>query len=304
MGRGIDTDLFRPERRARTDDAVVVGFVGRLMPEKNLRLLPRVAAALRAARIANFRFQITGAGSERPWLERNLPGAEFTGLLSGEPLAKAYANLDIFAFPSHTDTFGNVVQEALASGVPAVVTESGGPRFIVRPGVSGLVAASDDEFCARIVELARDECLRRQMGRAARAGLLSAGSVRGFWIEFAFRIAVGGFWGSLLQAFSGARPAWLAGISLVVLLPGCTHCLEYLALRTGGAAHAGAVTVESVAVSVASLVVNWGLMRGGILLTGRGAVPLTADLRRIFRGLAPLPPSGEVAETNSGGTVA
>jgi phosphatidylinositol alpha 1,6-mannosyltransferase len=168
MGRGIDTDLFRPERRARTDDAVVVGFVGRLMPEKNLRLLPRVAAALRAAHVEEFRFQITGAGSERGWLERNLPCAEFTGLLSGEPLARAYANMDIFAFPSRTDTFGNVVQEALASGVPAIVTESGGPRFIVRSGVSGFVASSDDEFCERIVELAREQSLRREMGRAAR----------------------------------------------------------------------------------------------------------------------------------------
>jgi phosphatidylinositol alpha 1,6-mannosyltransferase len=169
MGRGIDTALFHPDRRTREDDAVVIGFVGRLMPEKNLRLLPRVAESLRAARIPRFRFQITGAGTEQPWLERNLPGAEFTGVLSGEPLARAYANLDIFAFPSHTDTFGNVVQEALASGVPAVVTGQGGPRFIVRHGITGFVTASDDEFCSRVVELARNWTLRLEMGRAARA---------------------------------------------------------------------------------------------------------------------------------------
>jgi phosphatidylinositol alpha 1,6-mannosyltransferase len=168
MGRGIDTELFRPERRSRTDDAVVVGFVGRLMPEKNLRLLPRVADALRAKGVENFRFQITGAGTERDWLERNLARAEFTGVLSGEPLARAYANMDIFAFPSHTDTFGNVVQEALACGVPAVVTENGGPRFIVRHGVTGFVTASDGEFCGRIVQMAREESRRREMGRAAR----------------------------------------------------------------------------------------------------------------------------------------
>jgi glycosyltransferase involved in cell wall biosynthesis len=168
MGRGIDTELFRPERRDRTDNALVVGFVGRLMPEKNLRFLPRVADALRASGIENFRFQISGSGSERAWLERNLPWAEFTGVLSGEALARAYANMDIFAFPSHTDTFGNVVQEALASGVPAVVTASGGPRFIVRHGVSGFVTGSDGEFCERIVQMAREESLRREMGRAAR----------------------------------------------------------------------------------------------------------------------------------------
>lgn len=168
MGRGIDTRLFRPERRTRTGDALVIGFVGRLMPEKNLRLLPQVAAALRASGIGRFRFQISGSGSERDWLERNLPRAEFTGVLSREALAAAYANMDIFAFPSHTDTFGNVVQEALASGVPAVVTNSGGPRFIVRDGVSGFVTAGDVEFCDRIVQLAQEESLRREMGRAAR----------------------------------------------------------------------------------------------------------------------------------------
>jgi len=168
MGRGIDTELFRPDRRTRTDDALVIGFVGRLMPEKNLRLLRRVADRLFAQGIDNFRFQITGSGSEQAWLERNLPQAEFTGVLSGEPLARAYANMDIFAFPSHTDTFGNVVQEALASGVPAVVTGNGGPRFIVRDGVSGFVAADEDEFCEHVVQMAREEWLRREMGRAAR----------------------------------------------------------------------------------------------------------------------------------------
>ena len=168
MSRGIDTALFRPGQRSRTDDALAIGYVGRLMPEKNLRLLARVAAALRGAGIGNFRFQITGSGSERAWLERNLPQAEFTGVLCGEALARAYANLDVFAFPSATDTFGNVVQEALASGVPAIVTDRGGPRFIVRHGVSGFVTGSDGEFCARIVHLAREAELRREMGRAGR----------------------------------------------------------------------------------------------------------------------------------------
>jgi phosphatidylinositol alpha 1,6-mannosyltransferase len=168
MGRGIDTELFHPSRRTRTDPALVLGFVGRLMPEKNLRLLPAVAAALREAGIENFVFQITGAGSERAWLERNLPNARFTGVLSGEPLARAYADADIFLFPSRTDTYGNVVQESLACGVPAVVMNEGGPRFIVRHGVTGLVACSDDEFCRSAATLAASEGLRQEMGRAGR----------------------------------------------------------------------------------------------------------------------------------------
>ena len=147
---------------------MVVGYVGRLMPEKNLRLLARVEAALRAAGFTDARFQITGAGSERQWLERNLARATFTGVLAGVGLARAYADMDVFAFPSHTDTFGNVVQEAMASGVPAVVTGSGGPRFIVRDGDTGFVASSDEEFCDSVVTLARDQLLRRRMALAAR----------------------------------------------------------------------------------------------------------------------------------------
>ncbi|HEV3333648.1 MAG TPA: glycosyltransferase [Bryobacteraceae bacterium] len=172
MARGVDTTLFTPARRARGDCDLVLGFVGRLMPEKNLRLLPRVLAELRAAGIREVRFQITGHGSEQEWLARHLPQAELTGVLTGEPLARAYANMDIFLFPSRTDTFGNVVQEALASGVSAVVTDSGGPRFIVRDGITGFVASSDDEFCARVLTIARDEKLRRKMASAARREML------------------------------------------------------------------------------------------------------------------------------------
>ena len=168
MGRGVDTELFHPAKRRRTDSSLLLGFVGRLMPEKNLRLLVRLDEALRAAGIRNFQFQFTGSGSERDWLERHLPVAHFTGVLTGEALARAYADLDIFVFPSRTDTFGNVVQEALASGVPAVVTDAGGPRFIVRDGVTGYVTSSDEQFCERVVALARDRDLRRRMGAAAR----------------------------------------------------------------------------------------------------------------------------------------
>ncbi|HUO32959.1 MAG TPA: glycosyltransferase [Bryobacteraceae bacterium] len=168
MGRGVDTDLFRPSRRSRHDSTLVLGYVGRLMPEKNLRLLVRLDAALRAAGVEDFQFQFTGSGSEREWLARNLPRARFTGVLSGETLARAYADLDIFVFPSRTDTFGNVVQEALASGVPAVVTDAGGPRFIVRDGITGYVAQSEDQFCERAIELARDTELRQRMGDEAR----------------------------------------------------------------------------------------------------------------------------------------
>jgi glycosyltransferase involved in cell wall biosynthesis len=89
-------------------------------------------------------------------------------VLSGESLAQAYANIDIFLFPSQTDTFGNVVQEALASGVPSVVMNAGGPRFIVRPGTSGFIASDEGEFCRLAARLAGDRGLRHEMAIEAR----------------------------------------------------------------------------------------------------------------------------------------
>ena len=168
MGRGIDTALFHPSRRRRTDAGVVIGFTGRLMPEKNVRLLAQVQRALDSAGLAGSRFLIVGEGSEQNWLARNLSRVELTGVLKGEALAQAYADMDVFAFPSRTDTFGNVVQEAMASGVPPVVTNEGGPRFIVSHGVSGTIAATDDEFCHAVVTLARDSEQRRRLAEAAR----------------------------------------------------------------------------------------------------------------------------------------
>jgi hypothetical protein len=120
--------------------------------------------------------------------------------------------------------------------------------------------------------------------KAAGIKLIAPGALRGLATELLFRLGLGGFYGSLLQAFVDAQPAWLAGVSMAVILPGCAHALEYLALRAGGAAHAGALTITSIMFSALSLFVNWMLMRRGILVTGRGAASLGADLRRIFGG--------------------
>ncbi len=146
MHRGVDTDLFNPRRRDRGDDTFVIGYVGRLTVEKNIRELVELERRLIQEGLSNFRFLIVGQGAEESWLRANMKKADFTGVLRGEELARAYANMDIFAFPSRTDTYGNVVLEALASGVPAVVTDSGGPRFIVRDGETGFVARDPQEF--------------------------------------------------------------------------------------------------------------------------------------------------------------
>jgi glycosyltransferase involved in cell wall biosynthesis len=146
MARGVDTELFRPERRDSHDAPFTVGYVGRFTTEKNIRFLAELEKLLGARGHGDFRLLLVGQGAEEPWLRANLRRAEFAGVLQGEPLARAYANIDVFAFPSRTDTFGNVVLEALASGVPAVVTNGGGPKFIVRHGEDGFVAQSDAEF--------------------------------------------------------------------------------------------------------------------------------------------------------------
>lgn len=98
----------------------------------------------------------------------NLRRARLRGVLHGEDLAQAYSSMDTFLFPSRAATYGNVVWEATASGVPAVVTDGGGPRFIVRDGETGLVSRSDDAFIWNAIALYRDPDRRALMGQAAR----------------------------------------------------------------------------------------------------------------------------------------
>ncbi|HEX4576313.1 MAG TPA: glycosyltransferase, partial [Edaphobacter sp.] len=147
MQRGVDTEWFSPAHRTRAENekVVVLGYVGRLSVEKNVALLARVERELAGMGLGGVRFLIVGHGSEEASLRRDLKEAEFAGVLRGVALAQAYANMDVLVFPSHTDTFGNVVLEALASGVPAVVTPHGGPKFIVRDGETGFVT-EDDRF--------------------------------------------------------------------------------------------------------------------------------------------------------------
>ena len=173
MQRGVDTALFDPARRRRetADDAVVLGYVGRLSVEKNVALLPAIERELRAQGIANTRFRVIGHGAEEAALRASLPDAEFLGVLKGEALAEAYAGMDVFLFPSETDTFGNVVLEALSSGVPALVTHGGGPKFIVRDGETGLVRRPD-EFADALAGLIRSPEQRTTMAIAARGHAL------------------------------------------------------------------------------------------------------------------------------------
>jgi glycosyltransferase involved in cell wall biosynthesis len=178
MPRGVDAELFHPGKRRRMpeDREAVLGFVGRLSVEKNVALLVEIHEELERMGVENFRFMIVGHGGDEAWLRERLPRAEFTGVLRGEELSTAYANMDLFVFPSHTDTFGNVVLEALASGVPAIVTPDGGPKTIVRDGPSDVSTGRivpDKDFAAAIAGILADPAKHAAMRQAARAHALT-----------------------------------------------------------------------------------------------------------------------------------
>ena len=164
LSRGVDSETFRPDPKRVPPTRPRALYVGRVAPEKNLDLLAHVFAAPAPADLT-----IVGDGPAREGLEQRLPNAVFTGRLGGPALARAYADADFFVFPSRTDTLGNVVLEAMAAGLPAVVTDSMGPKELLRDGVTGFVARSDDGFAAAVHSLATHADRRRAMGAAARA---------------------------------------------------------------------------------------------------------------------------------------
>lgn len=161
LGRGVDTQLFHPRRRDRAlrrawgagDGTPVLLHVGRLAAEKNLDLL---AAAIRRAREIDPATVavIVGDGPERARLERALPDTVFTGFRRGKDLARHYASADGFLFPSRTETFGNVLLEAMASGLACLSFDYAAGRLLIEPGVNGLLAPPDDE--ARFLDLVPD----------------------------------------------------------------------------------------------------------------------------------------------------
>lgn len=138
--RGVDVDGFSPvhrDDRLRSDwspdGKPIIGFVGRLAPEKHLERLAIVD------RRNDLQLVIVGDGVERERLQSALPSAVFTGALYGRQLAVAYASMDVFVHPGEHETFCQAVQEALASGVPVVAPDAGGPRDLVAPFRTGLL---------------------------------------------------------------------------------------------------------------------------------------------------------------------
>ena len=175
--RGIDLARFSPahrdpalRREAGADDATpILLMVSRLVKEKDMADLVEMDRILRR-RGNTYRLVLVGDGPMRGELQAALPDAFFAGHQSGEPLARWYASGDVFVFPSTTETFGNVVLEAQASGLPTVVVDKGGPPDLVAPGETGFIARGNDpaDLAAKCETLLRDPGSRARMGRQAR----------------------------------------------------------------------------------------------------------------------------------------
>jgi phosphatidylinositol alpha 1,6-mannosyltransferase len=210
MPRGVDTDLFTPARRRHPNWMVNIGYVGRLSAEKNVRLVRSLEDALDAEGL-DVRFTIVGDGSERGWLAKHMQRAEFTGVLHGGELATAYAEMDILAFPSEADTAGNVVLEAMASGVPVVAMDRGAPRFLLEHGRTGLMASDRQGFIDAVRVLVKSRTSRDALGAAARAHALALSSWdRNFYdICQAYGLAIS--LASRRGPAVGAPPAFLPG---------------------------------------------------------------------------------------------
>ena len=171
-GRGVDAERFDPSRRderwQRADEGdVIVGYVGRLAAEKQVEDL-RVLQQLPHVRIV-----IVGDGPARQRLQEMMPDAVFLGHLDGDALARALASFDIFVHPGESETFGQTLQEAHASGVPVVATGRGGPLDLVRMGIDGWLYRPGDlnDLRDRISDLVGDARKRRAFGHAGRTAV-------------------------------------------------------------------------------------------------------------------------------------
>ena len=181
--RGVDAEEFRPQFRSEAwrqqfgagPDDLLVTYVGRLAPEKNLPLLLEAWERLGPQR-GKAQLVLVGDGLLTAAIrERQMPGVHLAGHLHGRELATAYASADVFAFPSSTETFGNVLLEAMASGTAPVCVGAGGVTEYAVDGLNALVASPErrDDFAHQLERLMGDATLRRALSVGARATALT-----------------------------------------------------------------------------------------------------------------------------------
>ncbi|OIK10468.1 glycosyl transferase [Bacillus sp. MUM 116] len=181
--RGVDCKVFHPFYDKKTvrkkyglSKKYLLTFVGRLAPEKDVNTLLDISKSMPAEVNTNIEWLVAGDGPLRDELQENAPNnMSFTGYLNGEQLAEIYSASDLFVFPSATETFGNVVLEALASGTPVIGANAGGVKNIIKPGVTGYLCTPGnvEEFTNSIQKLLHHDSLRIQMGWEGRNSALS-----------------------------------------------------------------------------------------------------------------------------------
>ncbi|MFB7379673.1 glycosyltransferase family 4 protein [Kitasatospora purpeofusca] len=176
--RGVDHERFHPRhrdealrRRLGSRGEILVGYVGRLAAEKQVDRLAEVS------RLPGVRLVVVGDGPCRARLEAALPDAVFLGRRTGRELARLYASFDVFVHAGPFETFGQTLQEAMASGLPVVAPAAGGPLDLVSPGRTGFLVppGADGGFREAVAGLARNRDLRLALGRAGRAAVADRG---------------------------------------------------------------------------------------------------------------------------------
>lgn len=177
VARGVDTTLFDPARRSEAlrrswgvaPDQMVAMHVGRIAPEKNLETLIAAHAAMRQ-RDPRVKLVFVGDGPARAAMQQRCPDAHFAGLQRGEALAAHYASADVFLFPSLTETYGNVLPEALASGLAVVAFDCAAAGQLVSHGHNGLLVKPGEgaEFCSTAARLAGHLAEARLLGAEGR----------------------------------------------------------------------------------------------------------------------------------------
>jgi len=179
VGRGVDTALFDPLRRSAVlranwgaaGDELVCLYVGRLAPEKNLALVEKSYAEIQR-RLPKARMVWVGDGPSAKQLAQTHPEHHFAGMRLGEDLAAHYASADLFLFPSLTETYGNVVAEAMASGLPVVAYRSAAAAELIVDGENGRLAAPGDEDAYIAAALAAASGPLPELARTARRTML------------------------------------------------------------------------------------------------------------------------------------
>ena len=204
LGRGVDTRLFSPEKRdeslrrswgAGPDDLVAI-FVSRIAAEKNIPLTLRAFSHIRE-RFPSAACVFVGDGPERAKLEKTHPQFHCAGMRKGDDLARHYASADLFVFPSTTETFGNVVTEAMASGLVAVTYDYAAPRQLIRDGENGFLAeyAKEPAYMAaldRALDCRKDWPGKREAARSSVKTLDWAAIVKRFEADLAEAAATDG----------------------------------------------------------------------------------------------------------------